>query len=121
MKLFVATAAGALIIVFALFVSSWAFGAERCVAVSWYGTESGSRTATGEYFDGRSLTAAMPSRSELGRRYRVTYGRKSVVVRINDIGPAAWTGRGVDLSRAAAVAIELLRAGHGKVCLERVD
>jgi rare lipoprotein A len=68
----------------------------------------------------KNLTAAMPSRKHLGERYRVTYRGKSVVVRINDVGPAAWTHRGIDLSRAAAKRIGLIHAGVGKVCLERL-
>jgi rare lipoprotein A len=38
-----------------------------------------------------------------------------VVVRINDRGPAARTGRDIDLSRAAARALGLLDAGVGAV------
>lgn len=92
----------------------------RIVSASWYGTESGNRTATGERFDGRSLTAAMPSRKHFGERYRVTFKGKSVTVRINDLGPASRTGRGIDLSRAAAARIGLIGPGHGRVCLERL-
>jgi rare lipoprotein A len=84
---------------------------------SWYGAESGHRTATGEYFDGSSLTAAMPSRSMLGKRVRVTDMRtgRSVVVRVNDIGPARWTHRVIDLSRASARALGM--GGLARVCV----
>lgn len=92
----------------------------RCVVASWYGTESGNRTATGERFDGTGLTAAMPGRGHLGERYRVHFGHSSVVVRINDVGPAAWTHRGIDLSRSAALRIGLIGRGVGTVCLERL-
>ena len=96
--------------------------AASCVQMhaSYYGKESGNRTADGEQFDGTSLTAAMPSRKHLGEHYRVTYKGKSVVVRINDVGPAKWTGRGIDLSRAAAQRIGLIQAGHGTVMACRV-
>jgi len=94
---------------------------DRVTIASYYGTESGSRTATGEHFDGTSLTAAMPSRSHLGERWRVSYAGRSVVVRVNDVGPAAWTRRGIDLSHAAAARIGLVRAGTGRVCLERLS
>lgn len=90
------------------------------VTASYYGAESGNRTATGERFDGRALTAAMPSRSHLGEHWRVTYAGRSVTVRVNDLGPAAWTHRGIDLSHAAASIIGLTRAGTGRVCLERL-
>jgi len=49
----------------------------------------------------------MPSRSHLGERWRVTYRGRSVVVLVDDLGPAAWTGRSIDLSQAAARAIGL--------------
>ena len=127
MKLFLGLSAVALAIAVGL-VLIWPFGAQAAscphgstaVRASWYGQESGNRTANGEYFDGTSLTAAMPSRSHLGERYRVTYRGKSVVVRINDVGPAAWTGRGIDLSRAAAKRIGFIAAGVGTVCLQRL-
>ena len=102
-------------------------GERVCGEASYYGTESGSTTANGEHFTGRDLTAA--SRTlPFNTRVRVTYvgtkahpgTGKSVVVRINDRGPALWTGRVIDLSKAAAVAIGLVHAGHGKVCLERL-
>lgn len=87
---------------------------------SWYGTESGNRTANGEYFDGLSMTAAMPSRKYLGRHYRVTYRGRSVDVRINDVGPAKWTGRGIDLSYAAAKRLGMVEEGVARVCVERL-
>jgi rare lipoprotein A len=121
-RLFLAVTPAALIIVFAAFwlTPGVAIGCDRVTIASYYGTESGSRTATGEHFDGSSLTAAMPSRAHLGETWRVSYAGRSVVVRVNDLGPAAWTGRGIDLSRAAAASIGLIRAGTGRVCLERV-
>lgn len=92
--------------------------AGQVVWASWYGTESGNRTANGERFDGRSLTAAHRT-LPFGTKLRVTYGGKSVVVRVNDRGP--WVrGRSLDLSRAAAERIGLIRAGVGRVCISRV-
>jgi rare lipoprotein A len=38
-----------------------------------------------------------------------------VVVRVNDRGPAAWTGRSLDVSRGAATALGLIQSGAGKV------
>lgn len=114
--------AAALIIAGAL-VFMWplrAFACDRITVASWYGTESGSRTASGDYFDGSSLTAAMPSRSHLGERWRVSYAGRSVVVLVDDIGPAAYLHRGIDLSRAAAEIIGLTRAGVARVCLDRL-
>lgn len=96
----------------------------QIVTASWYGPEScishPCRTASGSAFTGRDLTAAMPSRSHLGERWRVTYRGRSVVVLVDDIGPAARLRRGIDLSRAAAERIGLVGPGVGRVCLERV-
>ena len=91
-----------------------------CGRASWYGAESGNRTANGEYFDGRSLTAAMPSRKYLGHHYRVTHGGKSVVVRITDTGGFAKYGRVIDLSRGAFAKLAPTSKGVIRVCLERV-
>ncbi len=74
------------------------------------------RTANGEHFYPDGLTAAHRS-LPFGTRLRVTSiatGR-SVVVRINDRGPAAWTGRGLDLSRGAARVIGMIGAGVARV------
>jgi rare lipoprotein A len=95
-------------------------GERVCGSASYYGTESGNKTATGEHFDGTSMTAAMPSRKHLGERWKVTYKGKSVVVRINDLGPNARLHRVIDLSRAAAHKIGLTAAGVGPVCMVRV-
>ncbi len=38
-----------------------------------------------------------------------------VLVRVNDYGPEAWTGRDLDLSRGAARKINLLSKGVGRV------
>jgi peptidoglycan lytic transglycosylase len=96
---------------------------------SFYGAESGSRTASGERFDAKANTAAMCSlrgcnapRSEwlpFGTNVRVTYRGRSVVVRINDRGPFG-KGRQIDLSTAAARRIGLTAAGVGQVQLEIV-
>jgi rare lipoprotein A len=90
----------------------------QLLRASWYGPESGSRTANGEHFDGSSLTAA--SRTlPFNTRLRVTYRGKSVVVRVNDRGPFI-AGRSIDLSKAAAARIGLIPAGVGTVCVERL-
>lgn len=85
---------------------------------SFYGSESGSRTASGALFRPEGLSAAMPSRAMLGRRLRVTDQRtgRSIVVIINDVGPAARLHRIIDLSRGAARRLGM--AGLARVCLE---
>lgn len=84
---------------------------------SWYGAKHhGRRTASGERFDQKKLTAAHPT-LPWGSVVRVTSlaNGKSVDVRINDRGPFI-KGRIIDLSRAAARALGM--AGLMEVQLE---
>jgi rare lipoprotein A len=78
----------------------------------------GKRTASGERYDPRNLTAAHRS-LPFGTRVKVTNAKsgRSVVVRINDRGPFI-RGRIIDLSLGAAQAIGLHRAGVAKVKIE---
>ena len=82
---------------------------------SWYGSESGNRTANGERFDPGQLTAAHRT-LPFGTRVRVTHRAtgRSVIVRINDRGPFI-RGRVIDLSKASAQAIGV--AGVADVAL----
>lgn len=94
--------------------------AAECGLASWYSTENGqTRTATGERYTGNDLTAAHRS-LPFGTRLRVSYKGKSVVVRIDDRGPAAWTGKDLDLSQAAFHKLAPLRQGVIRACWERV-
>jgi peptidoglycan lytic transglycosylase len=86
---------------------------------SWYGGgpkrfEPNTHTANGERFNKWGLTAAHRT-LPLGTRLLLSHGGRSVVVRINDRGPAAWTGRSLDVSRGAATALGLIQSGTGKV------
>lgn len=86
---------------------------------SYYGAElAGNRTASGEIFDPSELTAAHRS-LPMGSKLRVTNqaNGKSVVVRVNDRGPFVKT-RIVDISRAAAEKISMIRSGKAQVTLE---
>ena len=88
---------------------------------SYYGRRfHGRLTANGETFDMNALTAAHPS-LPFDSMVRVTNPRngRSVIVRINDRGPFV-AGRVIDLSRAAAKEIGLIRRGHAEVELELV-
>ena len=75
-------------------------GGGSLVRTSWYG--GGERlnrhTASGAVFRPNGLSAAHRS-LPLGTRLQVTYNGHAVVVVVNDRGPAAWTGRQLDLSR----------------------
>ena len=83
---------------------------------SYYGNESGSRTASGQRFNQNALTAAHRS-LPFGTKLRVTHGSRSVVVTVNDRGPFI-RGRVLDLSTAAARAVGLTSAGVGRVTAE---
>jgi rare lipoprotein A len=85
---------------------------------SYYGNESGSRTASGQHFNQNAMTCAHRS-LPFGTRLRVTHGGQSVVVTVNDRGPFV-RGRVLDLSTGAARAIGLTGAGVGRVIAEVV-
>jgi len=89
---------------------------------SWYGLEFHNRkTANGERFDMGAMTAAHRS-LPFGSRVcvRSLVNGKEVLVRINDRGPFA-AGRIIDLSRAAAVAIDMVGVGIKQVALSLLD
>jgi rare lipoprotein A len=83
---------------------------------SYYGNESGSRTASGQRMNASAMTAAHRS-LPFGTKLRVTHGSRSVVVTINDRGPFI-RGRVLDLSTGAARVIGLTGAGVGRVVAE---
>ena len=95
---------------------------EACMqegTASWYAPQASARpTAAGEHIDASALTAAHRS-LPFGTQVLVTNlatGR-SVVVRINDRGPVA-RGRIIDLSTAAAKALDIRQDGVARVRLE---
>jgi rare lipoprotein A len=88
---------------------------------SWYGWESGNRTAMGEAFDPRRLTAAHRT-LPLPTRVHVTNleNQRSVVVVVNDRGPFI-DNRLIDLSDGAARKIGLRRSGTARVKVVAID
>jgi rare lipoprotein A len=89
---------------------------------SWYGNESGNRTANGERFVPKAVTAAhatlpLPSYVEVTS---LETGR-TVLVRINDRGPFAGRGRIIDLSRGAAEQLGIRAQGHAAVRVRVVE
>jgi rare lipoprotein A len=80
---------------------------------------SGGRTASGERTGPNGLTAAHRT-LPFGTKVRVTnhHNLKTVVVRIVDRGPYG-RGRIIDVSRAAAVELDMIRAGTVMVSIER--
>ncbi|KPF98794.1 hypothetical protein IP86_10705 [Rhodopseudomonas sp. AAP120] len=90
----------------------------RCDGLaSFYGSESGTQTASGERFNPEAMTAAhrcLPFRTRL----RVTHNGRRVTVTVNDRGPFI-RGRVLDLSEGAARAIGITRkVGVGRVACE---
>jgi rare lipoprotein A (peptidoglycan hydrolase) len=86
---------------------------------SWYGARHhGKRTASGEIFDQNKFTAAHRT-LPWGSIVQVTNldNGKSVEVRINDRGPFK-KGRIIDLSRAAARALGMVKSGLSPVRME---
>ena len=80
---------------------------------------AGNRTANGERYDPRAMTAAHRT-LKFGTQVRVTRRDtgSSVVVRINDRGPFGDRRRIIDLSRAAAQELGMMRAGVVDVSVE---
>src|ERR1700754_1037617 len=81
----------------------------------------GTKTANGETFNTRELTAAHPS-LPFGTKLRVTNvtNGQSVTVRVNDRGPYV-PGRVVDVSYAAADQLGMVKGGVAKVKLDVVQ
>jgi len=89
---------------------------------SWYGSESGNRTANGERFRPRWITAAhttlpLPTYVEVTA---LDTGRR-IIVRINDRGPFSGRGRIIDLSRGAAEHLGIKTQGHAPVRVRRIE
>jgi rare lipoprotein A len=84
-----------------------ASGYRKRGVASWYGSESGNRTAMGTHFNPRSLTAAHRT-LPLPTRVRVTNleNGRSVNVLVNDRGPFV-ANRLIDLSYGAAKALNI--------------
>jgi rare lipoprotein A len=89
---------------------------------SWYGPKfHGKLTASGEVFNQEKFTAAHRT-LPWGSRVKVTNlaNGKSVDVRINDRGPFG-KGRIIDVSRAAARALDIVGRGITTVRVESVS
>ncbi len=93
---------------------------EYGIATIYSDTYQGKRTTSGEYYDRNQFTCSHRS-YQFGSLLRVTRtdNNKSVVVRVNDRG-AYETGRAVDISAAAAYALDMLREGKVYVKVEQV-
>jgi len=91
-------------------------GTAQAQVASYYSYEvAGRKTANGETFNPRLLTAAHPT-LKFGTivKVRNMANNKSVIVRINDRGPYI-AGRNIDLSLAAAKQIDMIKTGVAEV------
>ena len=89
---------------------------------SWYGPESGSKTANGEHFLPDWITAAhttlpLPTYVEVTS---LQTGRR-IIVRINDRGPFVKGPRIIDLSRGAAAQLGIKALGLAAVRVRAID
>ncbi|WP_093008049.1 septal ring lytic transglycosylase RlpA family protein [Sphingomonas palmae] len=103
------------------YVPAAAPGYEVVGYASWYGSESGNRTANGERYRARWVSGAhttlpLPSYVEVTA---LTTGR-TILVRVNDRGPFSPT-RVIDLSRGAARLLGIEQAGRAEVHVQLVD
>jgi peptidoglycan lytic transglycosylase len=77
---------------------------------SFYGNESGSKTASGQRFNQNAMTCAHRS-LPFGTKLRVSAHGRSVVVTVNDRGPFV-RGRVLDLSKGAARVLGMDGVAH---------
>ena len=93
--------------------------AAQCGKAAWY--DLSGQTASGERASGETMTAAHRT-LPFGTKVRVENlsNGKSVIVRVNDRGPFVG-GRGIDVTRAGAEKLDMIRAGTAKVRVSVVD
>jgi rare lipoprotein A len=103
------------------FVPAASPGYDMLGYASWYGPESGNRTANGERFRPDWVTAAhttlpLPTYVEVTA---LTTGRR-IIVRVNDRGPFIKGPRIIDLSRGAAAQLGIKAIGTAPVRVRAV-
>jgi len=98
-----------------------AIGYSETGVASWYGSESGNKTAMGVHFNPQGMTAAHKT-LPLPTKVKVTNlsNGKSVNVLVNDRGPFK-KNRIIDLSQGAAKIIGLDKQGLTKVKVEYLE
>ncbi|MBS1625315.1 MAG: septal ring lytic transglycosylase RlpA family protein [Bacteroidetes bacterium] len=109
-------------VVLSMLLSAQAATAQEVGWASFYHDYfNGKRTASGELYSSKKLTAAHRT-LPIGTMIKVTNlaNDRSIVVRINDRGPFVQ-GRILDLSRAAAEQLGYIAAGSAKVSMEVIN
>lgn len=92
------------------------------MTASWYGPRfHGRKTANGEIYDQMAFTAAHKG-LKFGTLLKITNPKNDqfVIVRINDRGPYIG-GRQLDLSRAAALQLGMMKRGVVKVKVDELS
>lgn len=87
---------------------------------SWYGSESGTRTASGARFNPMGRTCAMRTHNWRWLTVTVLATGRSARCYVNDYGPAKWTGKLIDVSRGVARELAFERAGTARQGKARV-
>jgi rare lipoprotein A len=106
----------------AILLSSFVFQKEEIGKAGYYADSfHGRKTSSGELYDKYAFTCAHKTLA-FGTKVKVTRldNNRSVVVRVNDRGPSV-EGYVVDLSRAAAEEIDLIKIGVTRVKVEIVE
>jgi peptidoglycan lytic transglycosylase len=85
---------------------------------SWYGAESGTRTASGQRFNPEGSTCAMRTHAWRWVTVTVLSTGRSERCYVNDYGPAAWTGKLIDVSHGIARRLGFAGAGIARVRVE---
>ena len=89
---------------------------------SWYGTKfHGKRASSGETYDMYAMTAAHKT-LPIPSYVKVTNldNQKQIIVKVNDRGPF-HTGRIIDLSYVAALKLDVVKHGTGRVEVEAIE
>lgn len=83
---------------------------------SWYGYESGTKTASGRKFNPEEMTCAM-RRRDWGTVLTVTViaTGATATCTLTDFGPAKWTGRLIDVSLGMARKLGFHKRGLARV------
>lgn len=103
------------------FIATECLAYEEGIAAYYSDVFQGKKTASGALYDKNKLTGAH-KKLPFGTKVKVTnlQNNKSVVVTINDRGPYS-KDRIIDLSRAAAEKIALIKVGISKVKMEVIE
>ncbi len=97
-----------LILAFCFLLLPSSYAESHTGKISYY--SEGLLTASGERFNKRALTCAHRT-LPFGTNVQVEYRGKVVTCRVNDRGPAIWTGRLLDLSLGSAKVLDIIDAG----------